>query len=105
MVSQFKGDDMSLASDNFQRANENPLSDGGNWTSGPWGYNAPQVVSDAATYQSAGFPQSIAIWTGATPPSWTIDQYAEVTFGENADFWDFTGASIRSVVSNSHSGY
>jgi hypothetical protein len=84
-----------LASDNFQRANEKPLSDGGNWTTPAWEFdNDIQVVSDRATYSNPpGF--SDALWTGASPSSWPNDQYAEVTFGEANDSDTTSGPIVR----------
>lgn len=40
--------------DNFDRANENPLSDGGLWSASPTGGNPLQVISSAATAVTNG---------------------------------------------------
>ena len=62
-----------LASDNFQRANENPLSGGGVWTSAV--LNGMQIVSDLAETTVASATNGSA-YTGIT---WPNDQYSEVT--------------------------
>jgi len=64
-----------LATDSFQRANENPLSDSGNWTTATT--HAMQVSSDVAIGTSAG-ATSASAYTGIT---WPNDQYSEVTAG------------------------
>ena len=66
-------------SDNFQRANENPLSDGGNWTA--WGYsavttNTGQIVSHLVE-PTATSVLGMALFTGTGTPS--ANQYSEVT--------------------------
>jgi hypothetical protein len=64
-----------LASDNFQRANENPLSDGGNWTKIPGIFESPnQIVSnlcEGTQTNSCG-----NFYSGIT---WPNDQYSEFT--------------------------
>lgn len=61
------------ASDTFQRANENPLSQGGNWTQ--YSTNALQVVSDLCETTLAGSEQ-IEIYSGTTLAA---NQYAAAT--------------------------
>lgn len=83
---------IQLVSDNFTRANENPLSDGGNWSIGPSAH-AMQVLSDVATDTVGGFAGNQAIWTGSVVQiggSWPADQYAEITIGSllNSAFYD-----------------
>jgi hypothetical protein len=65
-----------LASDNFQRANENPLSNSGKWTTS-FNEIAMQVASDLC---EGGAPSanSASVWTGI---SWPNDQYSEITIG------------------------
>src|ERR1700751_1859572 len=61
-------------SDNFTRANENPLTDGGNW--GVVSTIAkPQLLSNLVEPlgTSAGY---WAIWTGS---AWANNQYSEIT--------------------------
>lgn len=68
----------TLASDNFQRANENPLSDGGNWAVyTPLTNNSLQLVSDSAqpTVLSG---DNCSYWSGTTFPD---DQWAQMTVG------------------------
>jgi hypothetical protein len=64
-----------LASDNFARANENPLSDGGNFTASH--LHAMQLVSGVAE------PSLAATVNGSqySGISWPNDQYSEVTAG------------------------
>ncbi|MGA3293779.1 MAG: hypothetical protein ABSE45_07325 [Candidatus Acidiferrales bacterium] len=90
-----------LAADSFQRANENPLSDGGNWSvlGGPFNANLEilndECVSDSAS--EAGF----AFYTGI---SWPNDQYAEIkiaSYGGNSDF----GIRLRSTGQPSSPGF
>jgi hypothetical protein len=59
-----------LASDNFNRANENPLSNGGNWTDSSGAY---QVVSNTAQPNFSGGDQ----WAYYSGVSWPNDQYSE----------------------------
>jgi hypothetical protein len=68
-----------LASDNFTRPNENPLSDRGKWTN----INAPianagplQVLSDLCVTTKVS-ATCAAVWTGF---SWSNDQYSQVTW-------------------------
>ena len=63
-----------LASDNFTRANENPLSNGGNWTALPGDCNL-QVVSDLAESASTG-SNCGAYYSGVSP---NANQYSAVT--------------------------
>jgi hypothetical protein len=72
---------MQIASDNFQRANENPLSDGGNWSIAP-GANAEKIVSNAVEPTIAN-AYCISYWNAL---SWPNNQYSEITIGS------FTGA-------------
>ncbi len=66
-----------LGSDNFTRADENPLSDGGQWTIVPT-FSALQVVSNLceATSFSAGTLCG-AYWGAST--GWPNDQYNQAT--------------------------
>jgi Fn3 associated len=64
-----------LASDNFQRANENPLSDGGNFTAAF--AHAMQVVSDVALPTLINTSDA-SQYSGIV---WPNDQYSEVTAG------------------------
>jgi hypothetical protein len=74
-----------LASDNFNRANENPLSGGGNWST-PTGFNAMKIVSNVAVGQTNGV-YAFSTWSGA-PVDFPADQYSEVTIGSaGANNW------------------
>lgn len=64
-----------LASDNFNRANANPLD--GSWTNGPGALVDMRIVSNAATAATAS-TDAAAFSTAAT---WPNDQYSEVTIG------------------------
>lgn len=64
-----------LASDNFTRANENPLSDGGNWST-VTGSTALQIVSNLCESTSTPSFGATMYWNGVT---WAPTQYAQVT--------------------------
>lgn len=66
-----------LASDNFTRANENPLSDGGNWTTMSQQPHACQLLSDFVTNVATGATagSSGSYWNAI---SFANDQYAQV---------------------------
>lgn len=66
---------LQTATDNFQRANENPLSDGGQWASSV--SHALQVSSNIAIGTAAAALNG-ASFIGVT---WPNDQYSEVTAG------------------------
>jgi hypothetical protein len=63
-----------LAIDSFQRANENPLSNGGNWTT-VTSENANQIVSDVCEGSTAS-ARNGSYFSGI---AWPNDQYAEIT--------------------------
>jgi hypothetical protein len=67
---------VQLASDNFDRANENPIA--GSWTSGPGVASDVQLLNNAA--KVVGDPtvngNGVAFWSAATFPA---NQWAEVT--------------------------
>ncbi|MGH7749791.1 MAG: hypothetical protein ACREQ5_34255, partial [Candidatus Dormibacteria bacterium] len=60
-----------LASDNFTRANENPLSDGGKWLASN-AAEMPQIVSNVAT-PVTGNTDDIALFDGGV--NFTADQW------------------------------
>jgi hypothetical protein len=62
---------VQLASDNFQRANENPLSGGGNWVSG-FGDQPLQIVSNLV--EAAGNFYNYQLYNGGL--AWSSDQYS-----------------------------
>jgi hypothetical protein len=56
----------TTAKDDFNRADEDPLSGGGNWAQTDSGVFTPMVIkSNAATHQSGG-PSSMSHWTPTT---------------------------------------
>jgi hypothetical protein len=67
----------ALASDNFQRANENPLSDGGNWTTPSYATASLELVSDAVQVPGNNGAHEEQ-YTGVT---WPNDQYCKVVLG------------------------
>ncbi len=66
-----------LGRDNFQRANENPLSQGGKWTENIYGDHPLQVVSDVCEVTATSGDFAGMIYSGVALPN---DQYASVTF-------------------------
>src|ERR1035437_3818502 len=75
-----------LASDNFTRANANPIS--GSWTTVP-GAAPWQILSNMAEGTAAfGFNASIS-----TAVTWPNDQYSEVTVGQNT--YAYAGPAVR----------
>lgn len=82
-----------LVTDNFTRANENPLSQGGNWHT-VTGAGAPQVVSNlcepsvttrCASYYDAGI-------------AWPTDQYAETKLTSDTNSVSFLGPLVRQAT-------
>lgn len=73
---------VQIVSDNFTRANENPLSDGGNWTiPAHGGGGGLKIVSDLCE-PTANATSGFEYWSAAiSAPSGTFpnDQYAEAT--------------------------
>ena len=66
-----------VATDNFNRANEAPLSDGGNWSAGYLGGGTGLAVVSDACEQGATTAINSAIWTGY---AWPSDHYSEFSF-------------------------
>jgi hypothetical protein len=82
---------MQLASDNFQRADANPI--GGNWTTGGGASNPQQLASHLveATVNNATYCMSF--WN---PIVWPNDQYSEVTlFNLGGPGTNYIGAAVR----------
>jgi len=91
-----------LFSDNFTRANENPLSDGGQW--GPFqevGVNLPQlqVVSNKAEASSTA-GRNVSIVTGTSFPS---NQWCELTPSSVTS--GVTALKLRSTSGNPGTAY
>lgn len=83
------------ASDNFQRANANPI--GGKWTTlGTW--SPVQLLSNAAAGTSTA-QDSIAYYNGI---SWTPNQFSEVTIGALPTGNDYIGPLVRMGPSNNN---
>lgn len=80
-----------LAADTFIRANENPLSGGGNWlVIGP---SQPcQLVSNAVENNVAG---NICFQAYSGGITWPNDQYSEITLHSLVDINSFLGAHVR----------
>ena len=68
---------MPQISDDFNRANENPLSGGGVWTTPAIFTFSMQLVSNAATPNSVAGSDNGSIYTGADVPN---DQWAKANF-------------------------
>jgi hypothetical protein len=64
-----------IASDNFTRANENPLSQGGNWTLDTFGDAPLEIVSDLCQSTTV-FSNAGEFYSGVSTPN---DQYASMT--------------------------
>lgn len=77
-----------LAQDPFARINENPLSDGGNW-SAPSGINPLQLSGNTVLATTAGF--NISLFTGI---AFSNNQYAEAPVGVDGT-GEFTGPMVR----------
>jgi hypothetical protein len=91
-----------LASDQFQRANESPLSNGGNWTTPINGGAQVNLVSNLAVASSTTV-ESRAFWTGLV---WPNDQYSEVVIGTGFVSTTSVDASVRFTTNNAvNTGY
>src|SRR5271170_2267843 len=66
-----------LASDNFTRANENPLSQGGNWSLGTGGFVPLQLLGNLVEGSALGF-DCFETYTGVGFP---YNNYAQITVG------------------------
>jgi len=82
---------MASSSDNFNRADENPISDGGNWTPGPGASDNVQVVTNRArlsTVATEGTARRVS-------PSFAAAQYAQCTVTTRTDTNDYAGPAVR----------
>jgi hypothetical protein len=80
-----------LAMDNFQRADENPLSGGGNWRQ-PDSQGLLQLTSHVV--EAAAINQySASFFSGGI--AWPNDQYSEVTILTLPDSGEFAGPLVR----------
>jgi Glycosyl hydrolases family 43 len=86
-----------LAQDTFQRANENPLSDGGNWTT-ITGLSALEVSSDKCIPSATG-TNCGSLFTGVVSPN---DQYVEIVLAGTLGASDFVLPVLRSNASGSN---
>lgn len=88
-----------LAVDTFQRADENPLSDGGLWSTAA-GFSAMKLVSHLA--EGSTFASCLSDFSGV---SWPADQYAEMIWSAGnlgpALRFNGTSAYVLEVVSGS----
>src|ERR1700720_2694407 len=87
-----------LVLDNFTRANENPLSNGGTWTTIS-GLSALQIVSNVCE-PTVLATNCGALWTGGQ--SWANDQYVEVTLNATPGVSDFVVPTLRSDASRAN---
>ncbi len=76
--------DQVLASDNFTRANENPLSGGGNWST-PSGLSSLRIISNEVANASAG-TDSGERFTGVAAG---LDHYSQINIGSSIGDSDF----------------
>ena len=84
----------TLASDNFNRANVNPLAP--NWTTIPGGtFGNAQIVSNQAVNTTAGAAADVS-YTGI---SWPNDQWSQVTISTFPAGNSFAGVSLRGSAS------
>jgi hypothetical protein len=86
-----------LASDNFTRANANPI--GGNWSPLVAGQTA-QLLSNAVTSATAG-TEGDSYWNAL---SWPNDQWSQVTVGLNTS-GSFVGVNVRMNTSGVKTTY
>jgi hypothetical protein len=101
-----------LASDNFQRPNETPLSNGGKWSAIPaynqsTGYVIPNSQPQGWNYlESHQVTQPDNFWYGLSCwlPTFPNDQYAEFTVAE-ANYGTYYGPLVRAQVTVGWSGY
>jgi hypothetical protein len=89
-----------LATDNFQRANENPLSDGGNWST-IFGGASNKIVSQVCQ-ASAGFADCGNYWSGIT---WPNDQSSKVSVNINVGSLSWLCGVILRVQPGAESFY
>lgn len=78
-----------VATDNFTRSNESPLSGGGNWTACVSGVAGINLTSNQAT--GAESASGCRMYNGA---SFSADQYAKITFAAVAS-GNYLGLSLR----------
>jgi len=88
-----------LASDTFQRTNENPLGNN-NWTTAP-GAQPLQIVSDAVE-GTATSTDNVAYFSSVT---WPSDQYAEIKVGPTSTANSFVGLALRVTTSGTSKNY
>jgi len=85
-----------IASDNFIRANENPLSGGGKWLTSPTGQPL-KIVSDLVESNQGADVFCFQPYSGGL--TWPNDQYSEITVTACANVNDFVGPLIRTSTS------
>ena len=87
-----------LASDNFQRADANPI--GGNWSPLSSG-NTAQIVSDNVRISTVSSPGD-SYWNAL---SWPNDQWSQITLGTIVGTTSFAGCEVRMDTSGTKSAY
>lgn len=90
--------------DNFTRANENPLSDGGLWSNSAWSTTTTHwtVSSNVAKPASTA---SGAVYASYIPGTTYVDCEAWVDLGLPAPFTNHVGAGVRWTDGTSPTGY
>lgn len=84
---------LMLASDNFNRSNENPLSGGGNWLTST-GETPLQITSDFVSCTTLGGNTNYQYYNGGI--SWPNDQYSQVQLTTNvANSGTSSGCMVR----------
>jgi hypothetical protein len=89
--------------DNFTRANANPMSDpttGGTWTSGPGAFNDCQISSNSLRSSVAGLGAGCRVLT----PAFSANHAAYITLGSST-YLTFCGACVRVVSTTDCSCY
>jgi hypothetical protein len=83
-----------------KQANQNPLSDGGNW--GPvTGLNQCQILSGECTGTGQGNPNGVNVYTG---PALSNTQYAKVAISEISNPFTFVRVQLRNPTSGALTG-
>lgn len=89
-------------SDDFQRADENPLSDGGKWAVGMAATSLPKLVSHLAE-PTATSVSCVALWTG--DGAWANDQYSEITVNTVASTGFSAAVALVRASTTAQTGY
>lgn len=74
---------MSDVSDNFSRADENPLSNGGKWIKPAWAGSPNMIVSLGAASSNTENDWGMALWTGN---KFSNDQFSQVVVNYSGNY-------------------